>query len=153
MNHPLVDLACRLLTEVDGTWTYDDESAGIIEQSLLAYAKHPSRDEAVLGLFNLGVHLESDRGALAAAGMLFAAIGRAAPELALRATGFEALEDTGEAPKSQKVTGAEARTLPNGRPPPEGALPVSQLEEVRSGRLEMGRARAKGRSQVPKTYR
>ncbi len=135
LDHPLVEIACRMLQpDAEERWRLDDEGASIIERALLHEKDDPKLPAAMLGLFHLATDLERAQGAHTAAGRLFAVLGAVGPRLFANDSAPGDLQDL--ITQAQKYTGSSERKLPlpiDG-PAPEGTIPAHRLRARPSGR-------------------
>jgi hypothetical protein len=128
LEHPLVEIACRLLQpDPEQRWRFDDQAADILERALLLEKSDPNLPAAVLGIFHVATDLERTHGAHAAAGRMFALLGSVGPRLFTQIP--SELEDLIEQARST----SERRVLPaqHDAKPPEGTIPAHKLQPPR----------------------
>jgi hypothetical protein len=123
LDHPLVEIACRLLMpDAEQKWRFDDEAADILERALIQEKADPDLPAAVLGIFHVATDLVKTHGAHAAAGRMFALLGSVGPQLFTEIPGE--LTDMLEAARTH---GERVLPASYGAKPPEGSIPAHKL--------------------------
>src|SRR5688500_14508583 len=125
LDHPLVEIACRLLQpDPEQKWRFDDEAATVLEAALLSQKSDPDLPAAVLGIFHVATDLEKTHAAHSAAGRIFALLGSVGPKL-FRDPPPD-LQDMIE--QAQRTFGERVLPAHHDAKPPPGTIPARKLQ-------------------------
>jgi hypothetical protein len=124
LDHPLVEIACRLiLPDSAKRWCFDDDAYDLLRRAILSQKADPELPSAILGLFHVATDLQQTHGATEAAGRLFCLLGELGPGL-FPASISDALDVLVTKAKGFQEKYGAPRTLPlaHGQQPPQGTI-------------------------------
>jgi hypothetical protein len=124
LDHPLVEIACRLmLPDAQSEWCFDDEAYDLLRRAILSQKADPELPSAIFGLFQVATELQATHGATEAAGRLFCLLGELGPAL-FPITVSDGLDMLITNAKAFQEKFGPPRTLPleHGQEPPEGTV-------------------------------